>query len=235
MTAGLSHSVGKQGNITISPFIQTVKLLNDADRFLIKDFLQGNIDEDYFKTKKFAGINASLKLQKINDQVLPTKGYRLTAAATYTKNIQSPADFFSTAGDLHLYFPFHRNFVLAVKNGFANVSGNPEFYQLNPIGGRRLRGYRRERFWGNTAYYNNNELQYLFNFKSILFNGKAGLMLFADQGRVWLSDEHSNVWHYGYGGGLILAPFNKIYIAVMLGTSPENKRIFHLDLRRSLK
>ena len=235
LTAGLSHSVGKQGNITISPFIQTVKLLNDADRFLIKDFLQGNIDEDYFKTKKFAGINASLKLQKINDQVVPTKGYRLTAAATYTKNIQSPADFFSTAGDLHLYFPFHRNFVLAVKNGFANVSGNPEFYQLNPIGGRRLRGYRRERFWGNTAYYNNNELQYLFNFKSILFNGKAGLMLFADQGRVWLSDEHSNVWHYGYGGGLILAPFNKIYIAVMLGTSPENKRIFHLDLRRSLK
>jgi hypothetical protein len=235
LTAGLSHNLGPQGNITFSPFLQTVKLLNDADRFLIKDFLQGNINEDYFKTKKFAGLAASLKLQAIDDEVIPTKGYRFTAAATYTKNIQAPADFFSTAGDLHLYIPFSRKFVLAIKNGFANVSGNPEFYQLNSIGGRRLRGYRRERFWGNTAYFNNNELQYLFNFKSILFNGKAGLMVFADQGRVWLNNEHSNVWHYGYGGGLILAPFNKIYIAVMYGTSPENKRIIHLDLRRRIK
>ena len=53
-------------------------------------------------------------------------------------------------------------------------------------------------------------------------------MAFADQGRVWLKGEHSNTWHYGYGGGLILAPFNKIYIAAMVGTSPENKRIILL-------
>jgi hypothetical protein len=60
-------------------------------------------------------------------------------------------------------------------------------------------------------------------------------MVFADQGRVWLDHERSDVWHYGYGGGIILAPFNKLYIAVMYGTSPENKTIFHLDLRRTLK
>jgi hypothetical protein len=235
LTAGLSHNIGEQGNVTFSPFLQTVKLLNDADRFLMKDFLRGAIEEDYFKTKKFAGISANLKLQQIDDQVLPTKGYRFAAAASYTKNIQSPADFVTTSGDLHFYFPLFHKFVLAIKNGLANVSGNPEFYQLNAIGGRRLRGYRRERFWGNTAYFNNNELQYLFNFRNILFTGKAGLMVFADQGRVWLDDERSDVWHYGYGAGIILAPFNKLYIAVMYGTSPENKTIFHLDLRRTLK
>jgi hypothetical protein len=235
LTAGLTHTIGAQGNVTFSPFVQTVKLLNDADRFLLKDFLQGNADPDYFKTKKFAGINASLKMQQIDDLVVPTKGYRFTASASYTKNIQSPADFVSTAGELHFYFPLSRKFVLAIKNGIANVSGNPEFYQLNAIGGRRLRGYRRERFWGNTAYYNNNELQYLFNFRNVVFSGKAGLMLFADQGRVWLDKERSDVWHYGYGGGIILAPFSKIYIAVMYGTSPENKSILHLDLRRTIR
>ena len=137
--------------------------------------------------------------------------------------------------DLHFYFPLSRKFVLAIKNGVGNVTGEPEFYQMNPIGGRRLRGYRRERFWGNTAYYNNNDLQYLVNFKSFLFNGKAGLLAFFDQGRVWLNGEESNTWHYGYGGGIILAPFDKIYISVMYGASPENKSIFHLELRRSLK
>jgi hemolysin activation/secretion protein len=103
----------------------------------------------------------------------------------------------SSGSDLHFYFPLSNRFVLAIKNGFANVTGDPEFYQLNPIGGRKLRGYRRERFWGNTTYYNNNELQYLFNFKSFLFNGKAGLMAFADQGRVWLKNDKSDIWHYG--------------------------------------
>lgn len=235
LIAGLSHRIGKQGSIFISPYLQTVKIIYDDDRFLIKDFLRGNFDDHYFKTKKFAGISASLKLQKVDDLILPTKGYRFTSSAAYTKNIQSPADFFTTAGDLHFFIPLSRRFVLNIKNGIANVSGNPEFYQLNPIGGRRLRGYRRERFWGNTAYYNNNELQYLVNFKSFLFNGKAGLMAFADQGRVWLRGENSDTWHYGYGGGIILSPFNRIYIAFMYGTSPENKRILHLELRRSLK
>ena len=235
VTAGLSHAIGKQGNIVISPFLQTVKLLNDADRYLMKDFLQGNFDEDYFKTKKFAGLSVAFRLQKVDDQIVPTKGYRFTAGAAYTKNIQAPSDFVSSGSDLHFYFPLSNRFVLSIKNGFANVTGDPEFYQLNPIGGRKLRGYRRERFWGNTTYYNNNELQYLFNFRSFLFNGKAGLMAFADQGRVWLKNEKSDTWHYGYGGGVILAPFNKIYIAVMMGTSPENNRIFHLDLRRTLK
>ena len=234
-SAGLSHIIGKQGGIVFSPFIQTVKILDDADRFLAKDYLQGNLDSDYYNTKKFFGLLATLRLQKVDDQVVPMKGYSFITSAGYTKNSQSPADFISTSADLHFYFPLSRKFVLAIKNGVCNVTGEPEFYQMNPIGGRRLRGYRRERFWGNTAYYNNNDLQYLVNFKSFLFNGKAGLLAFFDQGRVWLNGEESNTWHYGYGGGIILAPFNKIYISVMYGASPENKSIFHLELRRSLK
>ncbi|HUQ67321.1 MAG TPA: hypothetical protein VM101_14255 [Flavitalea sp.] len=235
ITAGLSHTIGEQGSISFSPFLQTVKIIYDADRFLMKDFLNGNFVKEYFTTKKFAGLNTSVRLQKIDNLVIPAKGYRFTAAATYSRNIQTPADFVSTAGELHFYFPLSRQLIFAFKNGVATVSGHPEFYQLNQIGGRTLRGYRRERFWGNTVYYNNNELQYLFNLHSFLFNGKAGFMAFADQGKVWLKGEDSKTWHYGYGGGIILAPFNKVYIAVMHGTSPENKSIFHLELRRTLK
>jgi hypothetical protein len=235
VSAGLSHRIGEQGNFIVSPYFQTVKLFNDVDRFLIKDFLQGRVDKHYFDTRKFLGLAAALKLQKVDDQVVPTKGYRFTANAAYTKNINEPNKTLSYGGDLHFYFPLSNRFVLAIKNGAATVNGEPEFYQLNSIGGKKLRGYRRERFWGNTSYYNNNELQYLFNFRSFLFNGKAGLMAFADQGRVWLKGEKSQVWHYGYGGGIILSPFNKIYIAASYGISPENKGIIHLDLRRALK
>lgn len=236
ISVGLSHNIGSQGSFVVSPFFQTVKLLNDPDRFLMKDFLRNTfVNKDYFDTKKFLGLSASLKLQKIDDEVVPTKGVRFTTSAAYVKNISDPKKSYSVAGDLQVFVPLSKKFVLAIKNGAANISGEPEFYQLNPIGGRRLRGYRRERFWGNTAYYNNNELQYLFNFRSFLFNGKAGLMAFADQGRVWLKGENSDTWHYGYGGGIILSPFNKIYIAASYGVSPENRGIIHLELRRSLK
>ncbi|MBL7697400.1 MAG: hypothetical protein JNK79_04560 [Chitinophagaceae bacterium] len=235
MSAGLSHNIGQQGNFVISPFFQTVKLLNDPERFLIKDYLRGTVNNQYFDTKKFLGVSAGLKLQKVDNEVLPTKGVRFTTSAAYTKNISDPKQSYSIGSDLHVYLPLSNHFVLSVKNGAANISGEPEFYQLNPIGGRRLRGYRRERFWGNTAYYNNNELQYLFNFRSFLFNGKMGFFAFADQGRVWVKEEKSDTWHYGYGGGLILSPFNKIYVAASYGISPENKGIIHLELRRALK
>jgi hypothetical protein len=235
ISAGLSHGIGNQGSIAFAPFFQTVKLINDPDRFLIKDYLQGTFNKDYFETKKFAGASMFLKLQNVNHLVLPTKGVRFTAGAGYTKNINEPKEFVNTAADLALYFPISKHWVVSVKNGFANTTGDAEFYQLNPIGGRRMRGYRRERFWGNTAYYNNNEIQYLFKVRSVLFNGTAGFLAFADQGRVWLKGEKSNTWHYGYGGGFLFSPFNKIYIAGMYGVSRENRRIIHVDLRRTLK
>lgn len=235
VSLGLSHNIGSQGNFIVSPFFQTVRLLSDPERFLVKNFLRGQVTKDYFDTRKFAGVSAALRLQKVDDLVLPTQGYRFTANSVYTRNITESNETFSYGGDFHFFVPLSKHFVLSVKNGAATITGEPEFYQLNSIGGRKLRGYRRERFWANTAYYNNNELQYLFNFKSFVFNGKAGLLAFADQGRVWQKGEKSDTWHYGYGGGIILSPFNKIFVSASYGISPENRGIIHVELRRTLK
>jgi hypothetical protein len=51
-----------------------------------------------------------------------------------------------------------------------------------------------------------------------------GLVAFFDEGRVWQPGESSSKWHYGYGGGIILSPFNKIAIAVTYGISEETTR-----------
>jgi outer membrane protein assembly factor BamA len=200
----------------------------------MKEFLEDN-SKSHFETKRFAGLGTTLKVEKIDNLVIPTKGVRFTAAASFTKNINQDRQFFNFAGDLYVYIPIFKRFVLSIKNGTAGVTGDPEFYQMNYIGGRKLRGYRRERFWGNYEFHNNNELQYLFDMRSFLFNGKAGVLAFADQGRVWLNGESSSLWHYGYGGGILFCPFNKVYISLMYGRSRENSRIFHVDIRRSIK
>jgi hypothetical protein len=44
-----------------------------------------------------------------------------------------------------------------------------------------------------------------------------------DIGRVWADNENSSTWHDGYGGGLWIAPFNKLVITGTLSYSNEEK------------
>lgn len=229
---GFNHALGKRSSITIAPFYQTVKLVNDKDRYLTKDYFRSQ-SEAQFTRKHFAGATLSYEFNELNDHLVPTHGFSINASVAGVKNVNESKSFANFAGNLRIYIPVFDHVVLSINNGAARVFGDPEFYQMNSIGGRLLRGYRRERFWGQMVYHNNNELQYLFKVNTWLYKGKAGIFGFADQGRVWLKGESSHTWHVGYGAGVILAPFNKVYVSVMYGMSKE-PGIIHLDLRTDL-
>ena len=78
---------------------------------------------------------------------------------------------------------------------------------------------------GKTIFYNNNELRWVTNTKNYFYNGKIGLLAFYDDGRVWQPLERSNKWHTGYGGGLILVPFNRIALTGTYCRSSEGNFI----------
>ena len=65
-------------------------------------------------------------------------------------------------------------------------------------------------------------------------NGKFGLVAFIDDGRVWMPGEQSDKWHVGYGGGVLLAPFNRFTFSATYGISEEMGR-FHFRLIRLLR
>lgn len=228
----LEHAIGKQSRFSIGPFLRSVQLLHNPDRFLEKEFTT-QTDKDRFDTKYFTGINSQLVLQTLNNRILPTKGITLSAQSNAVKNLTNDKTFANYQGAVKFYLPFLNHFVLAVENGAATVTGQPEFYQLNAIGGSNLRGFNRDRFWGETAFYNQNELQYLFDFRSRIFNGTVGVLGFADQGRVWRQGEISDTWHRGFGGGIIAVPFQQLYVSLQYGVSTENNTI-HFVLRRAL-
>ena len=99
-------------------------------------------------------------------------------------------------------------------------------------GGQDLRGFQIQRFYGKTAFYNSNELRFISKFRSYLLNGKAGLLAFVDDGRVWMPLEKSDTWHVGYGGGIVLAPFNFIFVDITYGFSKEDKLLqFRLNMK----
>jgi hypothetical protein len=231
-SVGLNRKLGEYHKIGFSGFFQTVNIINDKERFISRN-LTGT---DLFSNRYFAGGRFDYLFNNVNDPVLPSKGLTFFGNATYTQDVQEQnRDLMGFAGNLYFYLPLARKLILAVRTGGATVNGKPQFYQLPTIGGgQTLRGYRRDRFYGKTTFYNSNELQWVTNLKSTLFNGRIGLIALYDIGRVWQPNENSDQWHRGYGGGFLMVPFEKIMVSVTYGKSNETG-LFHLRFSKSLQ
>jgi outer membrane translocation and assembly module TamA len=124
---------------------------------------------------------------------------------------------------IYTSFNVPANLVFVTRFGGGVIWGHYEFFQAMMLGGvQNLRGYRNNRFAGNSMVYNNTELRLrLFQFRSYLFPATVGLIAFNDVGRVWAKGESSGIWHDGYGGGLYFSPVNMFIITATVANSPE--------------
>ena len=229
VSAGLNRIFDVHNSFTVSGFYNNVRVRNEKKGFVSENLI--NLDPASFNTKNFVGAQIDYAFYNVNDAVIPTKGFGFSLSASRTKNVsQTERSFNRYWTTLGFYIPLGKTFSFASRNGAATLDGNPEFYQYNWLGGgQNLRGFRRQRFYGKSIFYNNNELRWISNVKGYVFTGKIGLIGFLDDGRVWMPNEVSDKWHVGYGGGLLLSPFSKIAITVYYGVS-EDDRLFHLRL-----
>jgi hypothetical protein len=203
---GLSLRMDWHQVLDISGFYQNIKVDNTPGRYVTSDH---RIDPALFESRPFAGVEAAYHYHNTNSKTFPSAGVDFMLAADYVHNLkETDRSFANVASTLSVYVPLGKYFSIASRAGGAALTGDADFYHLNTIGGAiNLRGYERERFSGKTTFYNNNEIRWLTDTKSYLFNGKIGLLGFYDVGRVWQPLEKSDKWHEGYGLGLILIPF----------------------------
>lgn len=229
-SVGLQKKFGKS-TFTGAVFYQSANVLNDSAGYIAK--IYAPVRTDVFKTNNYAGVDMKYSFVCINDSVVPTKGITFLANAVLRNNF-TEKDFYQTyTGKLQAYLPLVSKFSLAIKAGVATVGADDEdilnsaqFYEHAVIGGpNNLLGYKRERFWGQTSFYNDNELRFITDVRTHLLNGKIGFIGFFDDGRVWLPDETSNTLHTSFGGGIMLAPFNAFSVTVTYGVSKENNLI----------
>lgn len=210
--------------ITFTGFYQAVELINEANTFLSQYYFPAH-QSQFTSFEQFGGARIEYDFTKINDKIAPNKGIKFHAGAEYTKNLKNSNDIVRFSGLFGFYVPLGP-LTLAVKTGAATLAGEPEFYQYNKLGGGpTLRGFARFRFYGKTAFYNQNELQWNFDVKSYLFGGKMGLIALFDNGRVWQPGEKSDKWHTAIGGGIMIAPFNLVSITGTYAVSQEDQRI----------
>jgi outer membrane protein assembly factor BamA len=214
----------KFGKSTVSAYLQAqgIRIIDDTSRFISKS----SVNTTGFNWETYVGAGISYSYQKLNDPVVPTKGYYLSASTSGEQNLKtSSSHYLKLSGVAHLYVPLVSKFSLNLRAGAATVAGNPEFYQYPSIGGIFFRGVVRDRFRGKTALYNTNDLRFISPVHTYLFNGKAGFLVFVDDGRVWMPEEKSDTWHVAYGGGVILAPFNFAYADATYGLSKKEHTI----------
>ncbi|HYH13745.1 MAG TPA: hypothetical protein VD794_00900 [Flavisolibacter sp.] len=228
----INRLINRMHFIEVSPFYQHVDIRLKENDFFTTYF--PNLSPKDVERKHFIGASATYGYTKKNDPLSPTKGFVFSAAAAYTQNIKSTdntdGNFMRYTSSAAVYLPISRVVTLAVRAGGALIDGEPEFFQLNRLGGNQnLRGFRRERFWGEESFFNNNELRFLWPTQNRHFDGKIGFLAFADQGRVWQPGEKSDIWHRGYGGGLVIQIFNQLLVNATYGISKED-RVLHLRL-----
>ena len=208
---------------------QTIAIRQDEDRFITK--VPSEIPPEAMDRKYFAGAEAQYQFTRRDHPVVPSRGFLFQLSGAYTKNLnEENRGFANYQSSAAFYLPMLNVLSLAVRVGGEAVTGQPEFYQLATLSGKEnLRGYRRQRFHGETSFYNNNELRLIMNTRNRWFNGKFGALVFVDQGRVWQPGERSDKWHVGYGGGIFVAPFNKILLNASYGISKDDK-VIHMRL-----
>lgn len=228
-SAGINRKFGRN-NFSASVFFQSVRIINDTERYVAKVFEDHNTNT--FEKNNYAGTQLTYSFLHLNDSIVPTKGVTFLANATYAYNTTQKEFFQNYTARFQAYIPLANKFSLALRAGAASIVGNSnvinsaQFYEHAVIGGPiSLRGFRRERFWGKTSFYDNNEFRFITNLKTRVLNAKAGLLIFFDNGRVWMPPENSNMLHTAYGAGILLAPFNKFSGVITYGISKEARMI----------
>ena len=223
-SVGLARKFG-QSKIRINGLYQQIRVKADEDRFTGK-YLNGVLP-DLTRINHFGGAEVLYDVHKVNDSIIPTKGFMFWARAAYLENLKTKGrNLGDLQANLRLFIPLSSKFSMILLGGAQTITGKPEFYQNAFIGGgQTFRGFLWGRFNGKSAYYNNNTLRYMMDVKRHLYRGKFGFLTFFDNGRVWYPGETSNTIHSSYGGGILLAPFNKIYAEVTYGISDENKLV----------
>ncbi|MEM1119635.1 MAG: metallophosphoesterase, partial [Bacteroidota bacterium] len=204
---------GESGGFSIGPLLELSEVDRTEGRFI--DVIGDQFDREVFDNQTFMGAKMDFNYLNVDVLGLPSRGIAFNTSLSYRANTNGNAnDFVNVHSNLALYQNIGRpgRLTLATRVGINhNFTDQFEFYQGAVLGGigpdANLRGFRRDRFTGQTAFYHNTDLRLkLFNLKTKALPMTMGIFGGFDYGRVWFAEEESDVWHTAIGGGIYFAP-----------------------------
>ncbi|MEM9856025.1 MAG: metallophosphoesterase [Bacteroidota bacterium] len=225
----LQKSIGESVRLGIGPTFNYYDAAQNSGNVLDSDIFES--DED-LAPGRFLGSELYFDIDKSDNTVYPRNGLKWKNKIGYLNNINGADEFVRLQSDFSVYLtpnlPFY--LTLATRFGIQSNFGDHPFYLSSFLGGNsNLRGFRMQRFAGETAAFQNTELRLgVSKVNSYLFNGYWGIFGFVDHGRVWADNPQfeSKKWHRGYGPGIWVNFFKFFMTSAGFGFSEEGNFIY---------
>jgi len=153
------------------------------------------------------GVRAALALDGTDVDRVLRRGWRLDASAAGYPFAAAPAGPFTEAAvRARAYIPLFGGAPnLALRVGGSGAWGDVPVQHSASVGGRTtLRGFRSQRYRGDTAAFGSAEVRVPLTRVNLLARWNLGVFGLADVGRVWFEGSSPGGWHRGYGGGVWL-------------------------------
>ncbi|AZQ44262.1 metallophosphoesterase [Nonlabens ponticola] len=221
---------GEYGSILqVGTTIQGIEVERDADRF-IADFPAMENEEEFFERSWFSDVNITYRYSSYDNPINPTRGMKFVFDNGITADVQDFDDvFYYIKPQLGFHNALTRDRKLVLKTlaqAHVIVGDDFEFYQSAQLGQNTgLRGYRTQRFSGESAFATSADVRYSFDqFKTGLIPLQMGVFLGGDVGRVWLDGQRSKRWNNDYGGGIFINSAEAIGATFNLFTGDDGLR-----------
>ena len=219
--------VGRSGSeVSIRPQFEQFEVEKTDDRFIN---ILNNVNRDVFLNQYFFSTQAKYKFTNLDFESIPSLGLDFGIAATWTTNLYTIEQNFPTLetnlGIFH-HLDAQKNIVLATNTKYKKIfTSNYFFYQAASIGGDSdLRGYRNERFIGDSYFVQTTDLRVsIGSIKESIAPLSYGLFAGFDYGRVWIEAPEAEVWRYDYGGGIWINTVKKFTARISMFKAPDEE------------
>ncbi len=223
-SAAIRH-VGRFGSeFSIQPIFQRMTVEETENRYIN---IPGIVNPVVFDSQNYGGLKVKYTFKNSDFQAKPTLGMFFMIAGTWTTNLDQTKQNFPTLesalGFTHKIDHNGKLILATYVKGKAILNNNYEFYQGASLGGDTdLRGFRNERFLGNSYFSQSSDLRLsIGKIRKTIVPFTYGILGGFDYGRVWLDGEDSRKWHQDYGGGLWLNAINVITARISYFKSPD--------------
>jgi len=204
------------------------------NRFLESQF---PANASVFDKQDFYGIQAKYAYEMKDNTTFPTLGMLFSVETGYRNNVSTSNGFGYLIPELGFDYKLtpRGQIVLATKlRSHINLGDDFEFYQGAVLGDQTgLRGYRRERFTGKSAFVQSTDIR--FNLRRQASNFlpfNIGFYGGFDYGRVWVDDRlvianefNQDQWNTSIGGGIFLTAYNMLSANVSAFNSDDGLRL----------
>ncbi|MCD9574349.1 metallophosphoesterase [Flavobacterium soyae] len=223
--SGAIRHVGRYGSeFSVQPIFQRMTVEETENRFIN---IPNIVNPDVFNSQNYGSFKVKYLFKNSDFAAKPTLGMYFMIAGTWTTNLDDTKKNFPTLESILGFthkIDHNGKLVLATYlKGKAILNNNYEFYQGAALGGDTdLRGFRNERFLGNSYFSQSSDLRLsLGKIRKTLAPFTYGILGGFDYGRVWLDGEDSRKWHQDYGGGLWLNAINVLTARISYFKSPD--------------